>query len=82
MEFKFGKPLVPKQVYVKLSWIMGKFHKWYYLACVYGSILLKLKIFGHIFKTLDFDLHVKIIELHTIYHLKMLDITMMIVWCM
>jgi hypothetical protein len=42
----------------------------------------KAKILGDIFKTLDFDLHVKIAELHTIHHLRILDITMMTVWCM
>jgi hypothetical protein len=25
-EFEYGKPVVPKQIYVKLPWIMGKFH--------------------------------------------------------
>jgi hypothetical protein len=42
-EFEYGKPLVPKYVHRKLSWIMQKIYKWYYLACVYGSILLKVK---------------------------------------
>jgi hypothetical protein len=61
---------------------MGKFHEWYYLACVYGLNFIEAKIHGDIFKTLDFDLHVEIAELHTIYPLKMLDIIMMTVWCM
>jgi hypothetical protein len=37
---------------------------------------------GNIFNTLDFDLNVELVELHTIFHLQMLDITMMTVWCM
>jgi hypothetical protein len=35
-KFEYGKPSVPKHVHLKLSWIMRKFHEWYYLACVYG----------------------------------------------
>jgi hypothetical protein len=64
---------------IKLSWVMKKFHKLYYLACVYELNFIEAKILGDIFKTSDFDLHVKIVELHTIYHLRMLDITMMTV---
>jgi hypothetical protein len=37
---------------------------------------------GNIFNTLDFDLNVELVELYTIFHLQMLDITMMTVWCM
>jgi hypothetical protein len=43
---------------------------------------VEVKILGDIFNTLDFDLNVKLAELHTIYCLKMLDNTMMTVWCM
>jgi hypothetical protein len=60
---------------------MGKFHEWYYFACVYGLNFIEGKISGDIFRTADFDLHVEIAELHTIYHLRMLDITMMTVCC-
>jgi hypothetical protein len=81
-EFEYGKPLVPNHVHLKLSWIMQKFNEWYYLVCVYGLNFVEAKISGDIFNTLDFDLNVKLIELHTVYHLQMLDITMMIVWCM
>jgi hypothetical protein len=80
MEFEYGKPFVRKQVNVKLPWIMGKFHKWYDLSCVYGLNFIEAKIAGHNFKISYFYLHVKIAELHTIYHLKMLDITMMTIW--
>jgi hypothetical protein len=75
-EFEYGKPLIPKHVHLKLSWIMQKFHEWYYLACVYGLNFAKAKIPGDIFNTLDFDLNVELVELHTVYHLQMLDITM------
>jgi hypothetical protein len=61
---------------------MQKIHEWYYLACVYGLNFIEAKILGDIFNTLDFYLHVELAELHTIFHLKMLDITMMIIWCM
>jgi hypothetical protein len=56
---------------------MKKFHEWYYLACVYGLNFIEAKILVDIFKTSDFDLHVELVELHTIYRLKMVDITMM-----
>jgi hypothetical protein len=82
MEFEFGKPLVPKHIHLKLPWIMQKIHEWYYLSCVYGLNFIEAKIPGDIFNTLDFDLPVKLAELHTIFHLQMLDITMMTIWCM
>jgi hypothetical protein len=81
-EFEYRKPLVPKHVHLKLSWIVQKFHEWYYLACVYGLNFIEAKIPRDILNTLDFDLNVELAELHTIYHLQMLDITMMTVWCM
>jgi hypothetical protein len=81
-EFEYVKPLVPKHVHLKLLWIMQKFHEWYYLACVYGLNFVQAKIPGDIFNTLDLDLNVELAELHTIYHLQMLDITMMTVRCM
>jgi hypothetical protein len=43
---------------------------------------VKAKIPRGIFNTLDFDLNVKLAELHTIFHLQMLDITMMTIMCM
>jgi hypothetical protein len=81
-EFEYGKLLVPKHVHLKLPWIMQKFHEWYFLVCVYGLNFVKAKIPGDIFNTLYLDLNVKLAELHTIYRLQMLDITMMMVWCM
>jgi hypothetical protein len=80
--FEYGKPLVPKQVHAKLSWPMKKIHEWYYLACVYGLNFIEAHIPGDIFKTLDFELNAKLYKLNTIYHLRMLDITMMIVFSM
>jgi hypothetical protein len=81
-EFEYGKPLVPKCVHLKLSWILQKFHEWYYLICVYGLNFVEAKIPCDIFNTLDFDLNVELVELHIFYHLHMLNITMMTVWCM
>jgi hypothetical protein len=81
-EFKYRTPLVPKHIYLKFLWIMQKFHEWYFLACVYELNFVEAKIHGDIFNTLDFDLNVELVLLHTIFHLQMLDITMMTVWCM
>jgi hypothetical protein len=61
---------------------MQKLHEWYYLACIYGLNFIEAKIHGDIFNTSSIDLNVKLAELHTIHRLQMLDITMMIVWCM
>jgi hypothetical protein len=61
---------------------MQKLHEWYCLACVYGLNFIKAKIPIDILNTLVFDLNVDLAELHTIYHLQILDITMMTVWCM
>jgi hypothetical protein len=50
---------------------------------VNSSHIPKFEILGRdIFNTLDFGLNVELTELHTIYHLQMLDITMMTIWCM
>jgi hypothetical protein len=76
-EFEYGKPLVPKNVHLKLLWIMQKLHEWYYLACVYGLNFIEARIPGDIFNTLGFNLNVELAKLHTIYHLQMLDITLM-----
>jgi hypothetical protein len=61
---------------------MQKLREWYYLARVYELNFIEAKIPGNIFNTSSFDLNVKLVELHTIYRLQMLNITMMIAWCM
>jgi hypothetical protein len=81
-EFEYGKPLILKHVHLKLPLIMQKLHDWYYLACVYGLNFIEAKILRDIFNTSSFDLNVELAELHIIYCLQMLDITMMAVWCM
>jgi hypothetical protein len=58
---------------------MQKLHEWYYLARVYRLNFIEAKISGDIFNTSNFKLNVKLAELHTIYRLQMLDITMMTV---
>jgi hypothetical protein len=72
---------LPLAVPAPLS-IMHKLHEWYYIPCVYGLNFIEAKIPGDIFNTKGFDLNVELVELHTIYHLQMLDIIMMIVCCM
>jgi hypothetical protein len=81
-EFEYEKPLAPKHVHRKLPWIMQKLHKWYYLTCVDRLNFIEAKISGDIFNTSSFELNVELAELHTIYRLQMLDITIMMVWCM
>jgi hypothetical protein len=61
---------------------MQKLDECYYLACVYGLNFIEAKIPRDIFNTSSFELNVELAELHTIYHLQMLNIAMMIVWCM
>jgi hypothetical protein len=78
-EFEYEKPLVLKYVHLKFQLIMQKFHKWYFLACVYGLNFVEATIPRDIFNTLDFDLNIELAELHAIFSLQMLNITMMIV---
>jgi hypothetical protein len=78
-ELEYEKLLFQKQVHVNLPRIMGKFHELYYFACIYGLNFIETKIHGDMFKTSNFDLDVEIVELHNLYHLKMLNITMMTV---
>jgi hypothetical protein len=56
---------------------MKKLHEWYYIACLYGLNFIKSCIPGDIFKTSDCDLHIELGKLHTIYCLRMPDVTMM-----
>jgi hypothetical protein len=70
---------VLKQVHLKLSWIIQKLHECYYLTCIYELNFVEAKIPRDIFNTLGYDLNVELAELHTIYRLKMFDITMIIV---
>jgi hypothetical protein len=60
---------------------MRRLHEWYYLACVCGLEFIEGCIPEAVFKSQTFDLNVELFELHTIYHFRMLDITMMTVFC-
>jgi hypothetical protein len=80
-EFEYGKLLVIKQAHTKLPWSMRRLHEWYYLACVCGLKFIEVHILEAVFKSQTFDLNVKLFELHTIYQLRMIDITMMTVFC-
>jgi hypothetical protein len=60
---------------------MRRLHEWYYLACVCGLQFIKGRIPEAVFKSQSFDLNIEMFELHTIYRLRMLDITMMTVMC-
>jgi hypothetical protein len=80
-EFEYGKSLVTKQAHAKLLWPMMRLHEWYYLACVCGLQFIEGRVPEAVFKSRSFDLNIKLFELHTIYQLRMIDITMMIVFC-
>jgi hypothetical protein len=69
-EFEYGKPLVSKHV-----------REWYFLACVCELNFIETNIARDICNILDFDLNVDLAELHTIYSLQMLYITMMTICC-
>jgi hypothetical protein len=81
-EFEYGKPLVTIQLHTNLMWPLRRLHEWYYLACVCGLQFIKGRIPEAIFKSQSFDLNIELFELHTIYQLRMLKITMMTVFCM
>jgi hypothetical protein len=79
--FEYGKSLITKQAHTKLSWTMRRLHEWYYLACVCGLQFIKCRIPEAVFKSQTFDLNVELFELHTIYQLRILNITMTTVFC-
>jgi hypothetical protein len=56
---------------------MRRLHESYYLACICGLQFIEGRILETIFKSQNFILNV---ELQTIYRLRMLDISMMIVF--
>jgi hypothetical protein len=80
-EFEYGKVLVTKQVNAKLMWPLRRLHEWYYLACVCDLQFIEGHILEMDFKSRSFDLNIELFELHTIYQLRMLDITMLSVFC-
>jgi hypothetical protein len=80
-EFEYGKSLVTKQVHAKLMWPLGRLHEWYYLASIYGLQFIEGHIPEVVFKSRSFDLNIKLLELHTIYRLRMLNVTLMTVTC-
>jgi hypothetical protein len=80
-EFEYGKTLITKQVHAKLMWPLRRLHEWYYLVCVCGLQFIKNRIPKVVLKSRSFDINIKLFELHTIYRLRVLDITMMIVFC-
>jgi hypothetical protein len=80
-EFEYGKLLVTKQAHAKFLWPLRRLHEWYYLVCVCGMQFIESHIPEAVFKSQIFDLNVELFELHTIYRLRMLNITMMTVFC-
>jgi hypothetical protein len=60
---------------------MRRLHEWYYLACLCGLQFIEGRIHEEVFKSQSFDLNIKMFKLHTIYRLRMLNITMMTVTC-
>jgi hypothetical protein len=80
--FEYGKVIVTKQAHTKLSWTMRRLHEWYYPTCVCGLQFIKCHIPEAVFKSQNIDPIVKLFKLHTVYQLRMLNITMMIAFCM
>jgi hypothetical protein len=80
-EFEYEKPLVTKQAHANLLWPMRRLQKWYYLECVCGLQVIEGRVPEAVFKSQSFDLNIELFELHTIYRLRMLDITMMTIFC-
>jgi hypothetical protein len=80
-EFEYGKLLVTKQARAKLSWPVRRLAERYYLACVYDLQFIECHVPEMIFKSQRFDLNIELFELHTIYQLRILDITMMTIFC-
>jgi hypothetical protein len=81
-EFEYEKPLFTKQVHANLMWPLRMLHEWYYPTCVCGLQFIECCIPEAVFKSRSFDLNIELFELHTIYQLRMLDITMMTIFCM
>jgi hypothetical protein len=73
--------LLQKHVHAKLMCPLRRLHEWYYLACVCGLQFIDGRIPEAVFKSRGFDINIRMFELHTIYWLRMLDNTLMIVMC-
>jgi hypothetical protein len=80
-EFDYGKLLVTKQSHAKLLWPLRRLHEWYYLACVCGLQFIEGRVPEAVFKSRSIDPNIKLFELDTIYQLKMLNFTMMTIFC-
>jgi hypothetical protein len=81
-EFEYEKSLVTKQNHTKLLWPMRMLHKWYYIACVCDLQYIKGCVPEAVFKSRSFDVNIELFELYIIYQLRMLNITMMTIFCM
>jgi hypothetical protein len=62
-------------------WPLRMLHEWYYLACVCGLQFIEGRVLEAVFKSQSLDLNIELFELHTIYRLRMLNITMITVFC-
>ena len=81
--YHYGRPLVSRATFKKLSPNMQKWHEWYFLACQYNITHITARVPAEVFNTTtDFELPVPIEEFHIIFNLKMMDVTMMTVWCL
>jgi hypothetical protein len=81
MNLSMESHLLQKQGHAKLLQPLRRLHKWYYLACVCGLQFIEGHVPEVVFKSQRFDLNIELFELYTIYRLRMLDITMMTVFC-
>jgi hypothetical protein len=69
-----------KKAHAKLLWPLRRIHEWYYLACVCGLQFIERRVPEAVFKSPSIDPNIELFEIHTIYQLRMLGITMMTIF--
>jgi hypothetical protein len=81
-KFEYGKLIIIKQAHAKLLCPLSRLDEWYYPACVRGLQFIEGCVHEVVFKSQNFDLNIELFERHIINWPRMLDITMMTVFCM
>jgi hypothetical protein len=81
--FELGQPLVKPKLVNKLPTKMHRFHDWYLEKSAEG-----LEMFGMLVKPGDFALQnekvvwLQFIDIYEIYHLDVMNIDLMMAWCL
>ena len=82
IEYVKGKPLLPLRTLQRLPWELNGFHDWYLKAHELGVTQIQVQIPESVFNCPSFTLFLYFEDFHSIFRLKRLDITTLMLWCL